>query len=300
MNKKILKYQDFINEGFLNKVSSAIKSAVVGKRGKIKSIVNRMISVEKDFINKTDELTSSLYGSQNDYKSRSQSNPILRQQELMNKRALETFERAKNSEIESLKREVGEIVNNNKDLIDYYNEEAARGDKEIANYTYSISKAQRDSGYSNSHKQSSELEDLRNTLGSMKINKGAIIDPDGELEPIITIGSFKLEKPFSLVWEDFVNYIKDKPIEDLVYWKNTGQTLKFKGLREFDIIDKGIKASIKKITANKENNPSADLEIQTLQRDRDLNTNKTEEFHSRMQAKIELLQKSIKKQNERK
>ena len=299
MEKKILKYNQFLNENIFSGIGDGIKSFLMGAKRKIQAIIDEMVSIEKDFIDKTDELTLNIHTGQYDStkgKMPYSYSPLLKQREAANKRALNALERSKNSQIKAFQNEIEDIVDGNKRLVDFYNERAVIGDKEIADYNYQITKRYKGGEFSTEYKH---LSDLRNSLGSTKVS-GGVQDPDGEIEKIIKISSFELSKPFTLVWSDFVNYIKDKPIDDLVYWKNNGQTQKFRGHREFEKIDNTIKASIKKIESNKDNNPSAAAEIEILQGDRENNARRMEEFQTRMNSKIELLQKAIKKQSESK
>ena len=300
MDKNLLRYKEFINESFLGGIGSGIKSLFTGARSKIRTIVEEMIAIEKDFIDKTDELRYSLYKEQQAGSRRSSAQslgPVKKQQELMNKRALEAFERAKNSQMNHLKNQLIEIVDGDKDLVSFYNEETVYADKEVAKYAHDCAKTHRDSNYSASYRQYTDLETLRGSLGGVD-NDGRYGDIDGREETIAQINNFSLKKPFSLIWEDFINYIKNKPLEDLIYWKNNGYSEKALGKREFEKIDANMRASIKNLETDRANNPNADAEIRVLKEEREQNTKRMEEFSMKMSSKIELLQKAIKKQTE--
>ena len=146
------KYSEFIssnvNEGFIKNLFGGIKSFIKGDKNSITDKIEKMKEVEKDFINKSDELNYDIFSAE----TRRMSSDIsvdAKQKSLMSKRALEALRISKNGEINLLAKEVSRICKDNVNLIDFYNQQKTIADTEIAKYAYDKAKKFKDSEYEN-------------------------------------------------------------------------------------------------------------------------------------------------------
>jgi hypothetical protein len=145
-------YSEFIssnvNEGFIKDILGGIKSFIKGDKNSILDKIEKMKEVEKDFIDKSDELNYDIFSAE----TRRTSSDISidsRQKALMSKRALEALRISKNGEINLLAKEVSRICGDNVKLIDFYNQQKTIADSEIAKYAYDKAKKFKDSEYEN-------------------------------------------------------------------------------------------------------------------------------------------------------
>ena len=295
MKNKLLKYNDFINESLLGNV----KKMLAGPRTRIKELVNKMVSVEKNYIDKTDELSFNIYSAQAaDVRKKfrgSESTPLLKQKALISKRALEAFTKAKNSEVDNIKDDVLRIVRKDKELAKYYNGEAAKGDLAIANYAYEKARKHSDGGYTDSyHKQFIEMEQLRKIVSGVpsETPQGESV-PDGDSDKFITFGTFTIPKPYSLKWDKFIEYIEDRSDIELLQWKSDYSAIKFRITKEIGDLHKDLTARKKFLTDEKKkypaNIPLYDVEIDEIERTkRDLDI-QFEDVKGKLKMKSEYL-----------
>lgn len=148
------KYSEFIsesnlNEGFFKNLFSRIGSFISGSKSKIQERVDKMVSIEKDFIEKSDELNYDIFYSE----SKKTQDPVLlnsaKQKAMMSKRALDSMRIAKNAEMNLLVKEIGEICGKDPYLINFYQKRKTIADSDIAQYAYEKAKRFRDTEYEN-------------------------------------------------------------------------------------------------------------------------------------------------------
>lgn len=148
------KYSEFIlesnlNEGFFKNLFSRIGSFLSGSKSKIQERVDKMVSIEKDFIEKSDELNYDIFYSE----SKKTQDPVLlnnaKQKAMMSKRALDSMRIAKNAEMNLLVKEIGEICGKDPYLINFYQKRKTVADSDIAQYAYEKAKRFRDTEYEN-------------------------------------------------------------------------------------------------------------------------------------------------------
>lgn len=148
------KYSEFIsesnlNEGFFKNLFSRIGSFISGSKSKIQERVDKMVSIEKDFIEKSDELNYDIFYSE----SKKTQDPVLlnnaKQKAMMSKRALDSMRIAKNAEMNLLVKEIGEICGKDPYLINFYQKRKTVADSDIAQYAYEKAKRFRDTEYEN-------------------------------------------------------------------------------------------------------------------------------------------------------
>jgi hypothetical protein len=220
MSKNLLKYNDFVNEGitdFLGRVMGSL----TGSKNKIATYVREITELERDFIDKTDELSFNIYKTSSRRTRAGKIDPITKQQELLNKRALETARRAKDTRINYLQVKISGILKKYPKLVEFYNKLAASADADIAEYAYNKAKAHRDSEYSNSYYSNfMELEALRK-----RYDTGVPGIETGEIDPIIGI---EIPKPFNIEWGSFINYVNNMDLPDLIQAEGDGKSFKLK------------------------------------------------------------------------
>ena len=298
MDKKLLKYKDFINESLLGSIKDGIKSALTGPKEKIKALVSKMIQVDKEFINKTDELSYNIYlAQQMDSNKRVKSpgaSPLLKQKALVNKRALDSFERSRNSQIASLQDQVMRVVKKDSKLGNYYNAEAAKADKAIADHAYMVAKRHRDGAYADTYySQFSDMEQLRKSMGVVTPTAGGNSDQDGELEEISEIGNYKIDKPYCLKWEYFIQYLQGRTDTELLKWKHDGYSIKLRYLEEYKNIISDYNDRKKFLSDEKKryaaNAPIYDVEIEEIERGKKSAENRMEAFKNYMRMKVDYI-----------
>jgi len=298
MNKKLLKYKKFINENLLDTISDGVKSMMTSNSTKIKTIINKMIKVEKDFIDKTNELSYNIYMSQSlDSRRKVKSpgvSPLLKQKALINKKALDAFEKSRNSQIGNFQDDIMRIVKKDKKLSEYYNREAAKADKIIASYAYEVAKKHKNGPYADTYQaQFSDIENLRKSLGDTTIVSGSTNDPDGELEEISEIGNYKIDKPYCLKWEYFLQYLQGRNDQELIKWKHDGFAIRLRYLDEYKELINELNARKKFLTSEKTryaaNAPIYDVEIEEIERNKKAAENRLEAFKNYMRLKVDYI-----------
>lgn len=302
MGKNLPKYSEFINENFIRKTVSFIK----GDKNKIRSLVDQMIDVEKEYIDKTSELSYGLYMTQREYTDRkykgSSYEAMIRQKNLVARRAMDSFEKARNSQIRSLKDQIDRIVDNDKDLINYYNKEAARGDKAISDYFYKISKEQNQEGY-NYQKQLADLEDLRISVVGKDTPSDTSTGTSQESEQEFDgFGSYKIPEPYSLKWNNFISYINNRTYIELVEIRGVSNVVRIRVSSEVNQAVNDINHRKKFLNDEKKkypaNAPLYDVEIDELERNKMQLLTKQEEFKASLRMKIDYINALIKKQRD--
>lgn len=148
------KYSEFIssstvNEGFFKNLFGRIGSFLSGAKSKIQERIDKMVQIEKDFIDKSDDLNYDIFYSD----SKKSNDPVIannaRQKSMMSRRALETMRIAKNSEMNLLIKEIQEICGNDTNLINFYQKKKIVADSDLAQYAYEKAKKFRDREYEN-------------------------------------------------------------------------------------------------------------------------------------------------------
>lgn len=157
------KYSEFIkdnlSEGFFSNIFGRIGSFIRGDKDKISEHINRMVEIEKDFINKSDELNYNIF--LGDYKMSSDPSFVVnaKQKAMMSRRAIESMKIAKDSEINLLSKKIASICNRNQKLEEFYYLKKVEADSIIAKYAYEKAKKFKDQEYSDQfYNQWKELE----------------------------------------------------------------------------------------------------------------------------------------------
>jgi hypothetical protein len=147
----MLKYKEFVslNEGSIGDFFRGVGNLITGAKPKIKNLVEKLVTLEKTFIDQSDEMQFSVFRSQ--APSKSQEDAIIsRQQASMSQRALDALTRAKNAEANVINNEVAKICGKDARLIAYYKGLLAGANTEVAKYAYEKAKTHRDSAYTDS------------------------------------------------------------------------------------------------------------------------------------------------------
>jgi hypothetical protein len=186
-------YKEFIssnkiNEGFFSNIFKKIGSAFRGDKQTISNNVRKMIELEKDFINKSDELNYSIFNSE----FRKSTDPVvltnIKQKSIMSKRALEAMKSAKNAEILFLHKQISDLCKKNPGLIDYYRSEKVTADTEIAKYAYEKAKQFKDTEYEREfYNQWKNLE-----VEEEKTKKTVSVDFDYDIDELSDLGIFNM------------------------------------------------------------------------------------------------------------
>jgi hypothetical protein len=219
-------YQQFtkgLNEGFIKDVFKNVGSFIMGDKKKISDNVSRMIEIEKDFIDKSDELNYNLFLSD----ARKSTDPVvstaLKQKSLMNKRAVDALKISKNSEIQMLADQIKRLVKNNPGLLNFYQKEKSYGDSQIAKYAYEKAKRFKDAEYENEfYNQWKNLDRETKTYSSAftkTFNNG--IDSFMEDDDLLSdLGAF--DKPIGM----FKREIESLPKNDVLFMLNDAKKIK--------------------------------------------------------------------------
>ncbi len=298
MNNKLLKYDQFLNEGLLDRVFRGAKSLLTGSKKKIRTLIDEMIEIEKDFINKSDELSYSIHlASSPDINRRSkfqEVSPLLKQKGLINKRALDALTKSKNSQIAVIQDKLERITKGDKDLINYYNREASNADVLIAQYAYSKAKKHGDSEYSDPYMiHFREMERLRRSLGEAPTPGDA-----SSYEDSYKIGYYEVPLPYSLKWDKFLDYIKDKSDIDLLKWKNDSGRIRNEYQGVYNELNREINNTLKSLREEKNNyperGPMLDSRIDEEERNKKILNNMHVDFKSMMRLKTDYLNRILK------
>jgi len=298
MEKKLLKYEKFINENLLDTISGGIKSMFTTSSSKIKTIISKMIQVEKDFIDKTDELSFNIFMAQTlDSRKKVKApgvSPLLKQKALISKKALDAFEKSRDSQIANLQDDLMRIIKKDRKLAEYYNKEAANADKVIADYAYKVAKRHHNGQYADTYQaQFLDMENLRKSLGNTLPATGNKTDQDGELEEISEIGEYKIEKPYCLKWEFFIQYLQGRTEQELIKWKHDGFAIKLRYLDEHKELISELNARKKFLNTEKNryaaNAPIYDVEIEEIERNKKAAENRLEAFKNYMRMKVDYI-----------
>lgn len=148
-----------LNEGFFKNLINKVGSFLSGSKSKIQEKINKMVQIEKDFLDKSDELNYDIFYSE----SKKLPDPVLmnnaRQKAAMSRRALDAMKIAKNSEMNFLTKEIKEICGNDTSLINFYQKRKIVADSELAQYAYEKARRFKDYEYENTfYNQWKDLE----------------------------------------------------------------------------------------------------------------------------------------------
>ena len=211
------KYSDFIlenstNEGILKNIFGKIGSFLKGSKKSILDKISKMKNAEKDFIEKSDELSYDIFSAES---GKEQNNSGPRQKALISKRALEALRLAKNGEINFLAKEVKEICGEDISLINFYNQQKTLADTEIAQYAYEKARRFKDSDYEK------DFYNQWKTLDSevQKVKFDGV--EDGEEDAVSNLGMFDLPL------KEFVSQIQGLPKSDIAQLLSDANDLKW-------------------------------------------------------------------------
>ena len=210
------KYSDFIlenstNEGILKNIFGKIGSFLKGSKRSILDKISKMKNAEKDFIEKSDELSYNIFSAESGNTQDSNS----RQKALINKRALEALRLAKNGEVDFLMKEVKQICGENISLINFYNQQKTLADTEIAQYAYEKAKRFKDSDYEK------DFYNQWKTLDS-EVQRVKFDDIEDEDDTVSNLGMFDLPL------KEFVSQIQGLPKSDIAQLLSDANDLKWK------------------------------------------------------------------------
>jgi hypothetical protein len=219
------KYSEFtkgnLDEGFFSNFFGRIGSFIRGDKDKISEYVGRMIEVEKDFINKSDELNYNIFIG--DYKiSQDPSFAInTKQKAMMSRRAIDSMKIAKDSEIGLLSKKIASICNNNQKLEEFYYAKKVEADSIIAKYAYEKAKRFKDQEYSEQfYNQWKELE-------SQNIKTKEFFSTYGKKEKYWETKDIDYDlAKFEYNPDRFRDYIKDLSSKDLKILLEDGMAMK--------------------------------------------------------------------------
>jgi hypothetical protein len=227
------KYSEFIsenvNEGFLKDLISGIKSFIKGDKNSILNNIEKMKEVEKDFINKSDELSYDIFYAETKKPQNSDITPAARQKSLMSKRALEALRISKEGEMNLIIKIISKICGDNPKLIDFYNVEKAQADVEIAQYAYEKAKQFKDSEYANEFYD--QWKNLETSAKKVKYDSPNLDDDTIE----------ENNGMWDLSLREFTNQIMGLPKSDLLDLVEIGSDLRWKLADDLRIKDSSLK-----------------------------------------------------------
>ena len=227
------KYSEFIaenvNEGFIKNLIGGITSFIRGDKSSIVTNVEKMKEIEKDFINKSDELSYDIFYAETRRGKTSDITASAKQKSLMSKRALDALRISKDGEINLLVKTISRICNDNPNLIAFYNQEKTSADVEIAQYAYEKAKKFKDSEYENEFYD--QWKNLETSAKQIKYDSPNLEDD--------TIGENNGMWDLSL--REFTNQIMGLPKADLLDLVEDGSDLRWKLADDLRIKDSSLK-----------------------------------------------------------
>lgn len=222
------KYSEFIsknnlNEGFVKNLVNRLGSFVKGSKSKIQEKINKMVEIEKDFIDKSDQLNYDIFYSE----SKKPQDPVLlnnaKQKAAMSKRALEAMRIAKNSEMNLILKQIKEICGEDTNLINFYQKRKVIADSDLAQYAYEKARKFKDYEYENTfYNQWKELES-----DAKKYRSEPIYPDDTDFREKESWGMYDLPL------RDFTNQISGLPKADIAEMLEDVAALKYKMEEEF-------------------------------------------------------------------
>ena len=209
------KYSDFIlenntNEGILKNIFGKIGSFLKGSKKSILDKISKMKNAEKEFIEKSDELSYDIFSAE----SGKTQDSGAKQKALISKRALEALRLAKNGEINFLAKEVKEICGEDISLINFYNQQKTLADTEIAQYAYEKARKFKDSDYEK------DFYNQWKTLDS-EVQRVKFDDIEDEDDAVSNLGMFDLPL------KEFVSQIQGLPKSDIAQLLSDANDLKW-------------------------------------------------------------------------
>ena len=227
------KYSEFIsenvNEGFIKDLIGGIKSFIKGDKKTIMSNIEKMKEIEKDFINKSDELSYDIFYAETRMPQSSDITASARQKALMSKRALEALRISKEGEINLIIKIISKICGNNPNLIAFYNQEKSIADTEIAQYAYEKAKRFKDTEYENEFYD--QWKNLENSAKKVKYDSTGLEDDTIE----------ENNGMWDLSLREFTNQVMGLPKADLLDLVETGSDLRWKLADDLRIKDSSLK-----------------------------------------------------------
>lgn len=227
------KYSEFItenvNEGFIKDLIGGIKSFIKGDKKSIMSNIEKMKEVEKDFINKSDELSYDIFYAETRRPQSSDITASARQKALMSKRALEALRISKEGEINLIIKVISKICGNNPNLISFYNQEKSIADTEIAQYAYEKAKKFKDTEYENEFYD--QWKNLETSAKKVKYESPGLEDDTVE----------ENNGMWDLSLREFTNQVMGLPKADLLDLVETGSDLRWKLADDLRIKDSSLK-----------------------------------------------------------
>lgn len=243
-------YKEFIsqvNEGFIPDMFKKAGSFIRGDKKKISEKVQRMVQIEKEFINQSDELNYNIFSAEFKRSSDTVDLTSVRQKSLMSKRALESLRIAKNSEMSMIANEISRICKNNPSLLGHYQKEKVAADAEIAKYAYDKAKKFKDYEYeSEFYSQWQNLESRSKKMQSAydyssREDFDFDIDPENDLDIASNLGIYSKE------YDEFQKDINSLPKGEIETLFKDARRLKMDlqtKLEEYSLAIRSLKSSM--------------------------------------------------------
>lgn len=227
------KYSQFIldnvNEGFIKDLLGGIKSFIKGDKNSILNNVAKMKEVEKDFIQKSDELSFIIFNAESRKNQNADISPAARQKSLMSKRALEALKISKEGEINLIAKVISKICKGNPTLIDFYNKEKSEADVEIAQYAYEKAKKFKDLAYADEFYD--QWKNLETASKNLKYDSSGLEDDTIEQNSGM----------WDLSLRQFTDEIMSLPKNDLLDLVEAGSDLRWKLADDLRVKDSSLR-----------------------------------------------------------
>lgn len=235
-----------VNEAFIPSFFKKVGSFIRGDKQKISGNVQQMIYLEKDFIDKSDELNYNVFNSE----FRKTQDPAVmtsvKQRSIMSKRAIETLKIAKNSEVNMLANEISRLYKNNPDLIIHYQKQKVVADASIAKYAYEKAKRFKDSDYENEFYNQWQNLDTKSKRfqdqieSTYKDSYESDFNFESETDLIYSIGIYG--KSYTEFLDEINNYSKQDLLKILTGARDTKFELQ-SNLEKYSIITNNLRTS---------------------------------------------------------
>lgn len=131
---RIKRYSDFVSEGLLKNLLGTVKSSFSSKKSKLDSILNKIRESKMDLLKESDAIKKEI--AEKFHKNRKDD---IIEIEAINK-TLNTLGMAKNQEIENLKKEAIEIIDENPEPLEYFQHQLSKIDLEVMEETIKMAK----------------------------------------------------------------------------------------------------------------------------------------------------------------
>ena len=221
------KYKEFVkarnlSEGFISKTVKGIGSFLRGDKEAISGFLDNILTIEKEYIDKTDELGHDIFLADNKKSTDPVEATELRQKAVMSKRAIDAMTVSKNSEVSSIMSKIGKICRKNPDLLGFYKGERSMIDAKIAKYAYDKAKKFRDQKYEDDFyniwkKAEDTSTKFRRPYGeytsSDEPSKDFEGDDEYDIEVYTDLGSFGLSVS---EFNDLINTLSKRDLESML------------------------------------------------------------------------------------